>query len=130
MKLESVQIDTQAQEEGEWREHPYFDGVTVRVRGSSSEPVEKRRAALLNRQPMRRRVKTGDAWLDGRRIEWLCTAECLLDVKGIDDVTYTADIGREWAIDPRMRRFMEGARELADEIGVRETEAHEEAVSD
>jgi hypothetical protein len=129
MKSSDVFVDVKAQEEGECHPHPYFDGITVKVRGSSSDAVEKRRTALLNRLPQKRR-KTGDAVADNRRIELFCTAHCLLDVKGFDDVTYSEDLGREWAADPRWSRFLDGVRELADEIGVREQEAHEASVSD
>lgn len=129
MKLEQVQVDPQAMEEGEWRPHPYFDGIEILVRSPESDAVAKRRTALLNREPQKRR-KTGDVVEATRRIELLCTAECLIDVKGFDDVTYSQDVGRQWAKDPAMRRFMEGVREVADEIGQIEQMAHEDDVSD
>ncbi|HEX9639810.1 MAG TPA: hypothetical protein VGB13_00695 [Candidatus Krumholzibacteria bacterium] len=129
MKLSQIQLDTKAIEEGEWRDHPFFDGIQVLVRGSSCEAVEARRRHLLNRRP-NRRMKVGDAVIESRKIEALCTAECLLDVKGIDDVTYSVELGREWATDAGMVRFMEGVRELADEIGTAESAAHEDSVQD
>ncbi len=129
MKLEQVQVDHKAMEEGEWRDHPFFDGISVLVRSSTCDTVEKRRTQLLNRLPNKRR-KVGDSLAETRKIEALCTSECLIDVQGFDDVTYSSDIGRAWATDPKMRRFMEGVRELADEIGQEEQEALEDSISD
>ena len=129
MKLSEVSLDVQAIEDGVWRPHPYFDGVMIRVRGSRSDAVEKRRRALLNRLPQKRR-KLGDSVAETEKVEALCTAECLLEVKGIDDVTYTSELGVSWAKEPGMRRFMAGVREVAEEIGDSEQQDHEESVSD
>lgn len=129
MKFDQIRSDVELQEKGEWHEHPYFDGIQILVRSPSCDAVEKRRTQLLNRLPRKVR-KTGEITEDTRRIELQCTAECLIDVAGIDDVTYSVDIGRQWAKDRGMRRFLEGVREVADLIGEVEAEAHEEAVSD
>lgn len=129
MKLESVQVDVDAREKGEWEPHPYFDGIQCLVRGALSEAVQKRRTYLLNRLPRRIR-KAGDAVAENRKIELLCTAHCLLDVKGFDDVTYSEEVGREWAEDSRMEHFLDGVREIADEIDTRQQEAHAASISD
>lgn len=133
-KLSQIIVDLKAQEEGEWREHPNFDGVEVKVRSIHAEAVRKRRAALQNRLPAKRR-KLGDAILSNEEIELHVTAACCIGWRGIeaengDPIEWTEALCRQWSDDPSYRRLFEGIREIADEIGQAEVEAREESEQD
>ena len=133
-KLSEIMVDVKAQEEGQRLPHPIFNGVDVLVRGDQCEKARKRRALLQNRLPQKRR-KTGDALLAHEEIERLVTAEMCGGWWGIEGedgkpIEYTEERCREWAALPEYRRFFEGIRELAAEIGNAETEVHEESLRD
>ena len=117
---------TQAQEEGEWRDHPYFDGVKVLVRSISSEAYRKRQTALQNRLPRRTR-KTGDAIAAQLEIDRQARDVLVAGWTGIDDAEYSEETAREWAKDPKFRRFFDGVYELSLDIGMAEHE-HDETV--
>jgi hypothetical protein len=133
-KISEIVVDVKAQEEGEWLAHPNFDGVEVLVRSVHAEPVRKRRAALQNRLPAKRR-KLGDAIISNEDIERQVTAACCIGWRGIEAengvaIEWSEERSREWAKDPQYRRLFEGIRELAEEIGQAESEAREESVRD
>ena len=128
-KLSDLIVDVKAQEEGEWRAHPYFDGVEVLVRSIHCEAYRKRRATLYNRLPPKRR-KHGDAMELTLRLDREALDACLGGWRGIDEAEYSPDRAREWSIDPRFRRFWEGVRELAEDIGESEASSREESVRD
>ena len=116
MKLSQIVVDTKAQEEGEWRDHPYFDGVKVLVRSISSEAYRKRQTALQNRLPRRTR-KTGDAIAAQLEIDRQARDVLVAGWTGIDDAEYSEETAREWAKDPKFRRFFDGVYELSLDIG-------------
>jgi hypothetical protein len=128
MKLSRIVGNAKIEEEGEWRDHPSFDGVEILVRSIHCQDYRKRRAKLMNRLPQMRR-KLGDAVLTQEEIDRQALPECLLGWRGIEDeagkaVEYSKDLARTWAADPTYRKFWEGVLELANEVG----EAHAEAV--
>lgn len=136
MKLSEIVVDVQQQEEGVWRSHPYFDGVDVLVRSVHCKAYRQREAALWNRLPRKTR-KPGEMAELIRRISQEALAECVLGWRGIEDdagapLEFDAARAREWAEDHsgRYRRWWEGVRELADEIGQAEDEAREESLRD
>lgn len=133
-KLSQIVVNVKAEEEGEWLPHPTFDGVEVKVRSVHAEAVRKRRAALQNRLPQKRR-KLGDAIASNEEIERQVTAACCIGWRGIeaengDAIEWSEALCREWAGDPQYRRLFEGIRELADEIGQSEADEREESLRD
>lgn len=134
MKLSQIAIDVKAEEEGEWKDHPYYDGVRVLVRGINCERYRKRHTALLNREKVRRR-KLGDALERQERINREALAECLAGWEGVEDeagnaIEWSLDLAREWATAPKFRRFFDGVRELAEEIGESDAEGREAALGE
>ena len=132
MKLSQIAVDVKTQEEGQWREHPSFDGVEVLVRSIHSEPYRKRRALLMNRLPRRQR-KIGDAVLAQEDLDREALSACIGGLRGVEDeagntVEYSDDLMRDWSKDPRYRVFFDGVRELADEIGTEDEEAIQESL--
>lgn len=128
MKLSKIIVDTKAQEEGEWRDHPYFDGVSVCVRSIHSEAYRKRRAALMNRLPRKSRP-TGDAVALQEDINDMARDALLAGWKGIEGegenagpIEFSPELAKEWAADDQYRRFFDGVYELALSIGEAEQE--------
>jgi hypothetical protein len=131
MDISQIKVDSKAQEEGEWRDHPYFPGVRVNVRSAHSKAFKKRRAQLQNGIPRRQRG-TGDAILVQEEIDQ--QAQCVL-VLGFDGITengekveYSPELVTRWSNDPDYRRFFDGVRELSEEIGIAEQSAVEESL--
>ncbi len=132
LKLSDIAVDIKAQEEGEWKEHPQFDGVEVLVKSIHSEAFRKRRALLMNRLPRRTR-KIGDAVMAQEDLDREALSACIGDLKGVEAeggeaIEYNDDLMRQWSKDPIYRVFFDGVRELADEIGSADAEAIEESV--
>lgn len=127
-KLSSIAVNVQAQEEGEERDHPYFDGVKVKVRSIHCAAYRRRRTSLMNRLPRRQR-KLGDAVEQQERIDRQALAECVTGWN-FEDVEFSPEMAREMADDPQYRKFWDGVRELAEEIGEGDAEAEAETAQD
>jgi len=132
MKLSQIAVDVKAQEEGQWKEHPTFDGVEVLVKSIHSEGYRKRRALLMNRLPRRQR-KIGDAVLAQEDLDRDALSACIGGLRGVEDesdnpIEYSDELMRDWAKNPKYRVFFDGVRELADEIGREDEEAIEESL--
>jgi len=132
MKLSNIAVNVKAQEEGEWKEHPYFDGVDILIKSIHSEAYRKRRAQLMNRLPRRQR-KIGDAVLAQEDLDRDSLSACIGGLRGVeneagDPVEWNDDMMRDWAKDPKYRVFYDGVRELAEEVGRDEQGAMEESL--
>ena len=114
-----IRDDVRAMEEGEWFDHPDFDGVRVQVRSADSEYVRKRRATLLERS---RGVEGVDTHLLGEKIEMQIAGSCLVGWEGIDgddgeELKFSEQAALAMAEDKAYWSFLRGVSVRARQVG-------------
>ena len=131
MKLSKIHVDVQAQEEGQWLDHPRFPGVQVKVRSIHSEAYRRKVFALQNAYPVRR-LKRGELAKNAEHVQRYSMPTLCLGWKGIEDAEYSEEVAKSWVEDDvlwkKSRLFWDGIVELAQDVGEDEAEAHEEAL--
>jgi len=131
VKLSQIAVDVQAEDEGEWRDHPYFEGVKVLVRSQECDAYQRAQRELLNGRQLRR-TKLGDATQDGKEITRRLMPVLIRGWRGIDEAEYSEETAKSWVEDDvlwkKSRLFWDGIVELAQDVGEDEAEAHEEAL--
>ena len=142
MKLSQITVDVAAEEDGEWRDHPHFEGVQILVRSQESTAYQRARRELLNARAMKR-TKLGDQVQDAGETERKLFPFLVRGWKGIDDAEYSEETAQLWAsrkIIPEgqpnagheyyraYRLFWEGVNVAALDVGAREREEKKETL--
>ena len=126
MRLSEMAVDVKLQEEGEWFDHPIFEGVRVCVRSVHSEAYKRRNRQLLNRLPPRSVRKRGDSVEAFEEIQLRLLAEAALvgwtGVDGEDEepLEFSPEKAAEILKKPEYRKFAAGIAECANQAGDRD----------
>lgn len=126
MKFSDLVVDIQAQEEGQWFDHPRFRGVRVLVKHTRSKAYVRQQRALLDAFPLKR-MKRSDVAVQTEYVHRYSLPWLVGGWTGIDDAEYSEDVAKSWVNDDDLYAktfdFWEGLFELAEEVGKRQLDA-------
>jgi hypothetical protein len=126
LNLQSIKLDLKAQNDGEWRPVPIWQGVRLKCRSLEYQPFKRAREDLLAR--LARRYDPDPApeeiWL--MEFGALLAEHILLDWDGFGDA-YNDDLAAGLLCDPAWKLLRDAVLSIATSVGRRELEFVEQA---
>jgi len=131
MKISEIEVDTKAENEGEWVESPRYPGVWAKVR--SIHNPDFRRNQQIEATKTRRKYGSQPVppEVQDRVFARLVVDHVLLDLQGLEDssgkeIKLSRDFGIEIMSDPKYRRLADFISWAAEYVGENHSEELEE----
>ena len=131
MKLSEIEVDVQREDEGEWRDLALLPGVRAHLKSAHNPDYRRCLAHKLRRLQRKGGARTIDPLAIEKATNEAILEKLLTDVEGVTDdqgmpIAYSPELGKEWMLKRKYRRFQQAIQAEVDEVGLDELEELED----